>query len=354
MSVETILTLDEKPKHNAIEIKKVKGDGALMALVSKGAQDAYMDAAPEIFDITKEFLSGWHKVVYQSIDYDIVIYNNTHYALTFKRTCDAINHVDIALYNPLKKSVNELIKSIETEVGGQRIDRLHCDDLETQINTNCYIYGGNREITQIGDKLFIPLIMAPFHENNLVMPSAEFHELKINIDFQEPYESKIDLFAKQYYLDTYLRRKFLKEPHQFITYQNQFTGPEKLNGVGTHTFNLNYNHPIYLIYFWGFDKTKITNIRVTFNNHDYYNGGIEELEYMKKCRGLEKVEPVVIFFSQEDLYKQSRDTVNFSRIDYAKLLITTTETEPRDIYIVGQNLQPIRFMTGMYGLAFSK
>jgi hypothetical protein len=274
--------------------------------------------------------------------------------IVFQRNCDAINHVDIALYNPLKNCVDELIESIETEVGGQRIDRLECDDIETQINTNCAIYGGNREITQIGDKLFIPLIMAPFHENNLIMPSAEYHKLTITIKFVESYDSQIDLFAKQYYLNTPQRVEFFKQPHTFITYQNQCSHFNALNNSGTNIFALNYNHPVYLIYFWGFDKTKVTNIRVSFNNYDYYNGGIEELEYMKKCKGLEKVEPVIIFFSQENLYKQSRDTINFSRIDYAKLIISTTETEEKPVYIVGQNLQPIRYMSGMYGLAFSK
>ena len=41
-------------------------------------------------------------------------------------------------------------------------------------------------------------------------------------------------------------------------------------------------------------------------------------------------------------------------IDSAQLYIQSDQYEPTDVYIVGLNLQSIRFANGMMGLAFSK
>ena len=50
---------------------------------------------------------------------------------------------------------------------------------------------------------------------------------------------------------------------------------------------------------------------------------VEPLERIKEERGLKHVEPVILFFSQEDFNSPYQSTVNFSRFDSVTMIINT-------------------------------
>lgn len=340
-----------------IAISNPNSAGMLMALVGKGVQDQYMNGDPKMFDARLQFLTGIHQFSYQKIDV-ITSGGNKRCSYIFKRVCDLVNRIDLVLPNPNKLPLNKIIKSIETEIGGQRLDKIGCSsesfDIETLINTDCALF--KRKISHVNGKTFVPINMAPLYNHNLIPPSCQYHQFKINIDYTQEYESQhikdVELYGNIYYLDTQERRNLFNNPHSFITIQHQYTGIEKMY-CGHTGFKLNFNHPLYLIYFWGFDKSKVRNIKICLNGHNFYNGSAAALENYKLSRGYD-VEPMMFFFSQDDFDKPTKCTVNFSRIDCAQLYIQSDQKEPTDVHIVGLNLQPIRFMSGMAGLAFSK
>jgi hypothetical protein len=330
-----------------------------MALCAKGVQDQYMNGDPKMFDARLQFLTGMHQFSYQKIEVKTTDRNKNRFSYLFKRVCDLVNRIDLVLPNPNKLPLNKIIKCIETEVGGQRLDKIgsSCEsfDIETLIKTDCALF--KRKISHINGKTFVPLSMAPIYDHNMIQPSCKYHDFKINIEYTQEYVQdyefvkNVELYGNIYYLDTHERRKLMNEGHSFITIQHQYTGLEKL--VCGHTaFRLNFNHPVYLIYFWGFDKSKVRNVKICLNGHDFYNGPAEPLEHYKLSRGYD-VEPMMFFFSQEDFHVPTKCTVNFSRIDSAQLYIQSDQREPTDVYIVGLNLQPIRFMNGMMGALYS-
>jgi len=331
--------------------------GVLMGLVAKGAQDVYMNGDPHMFDARLQFLTGIHQFSYQKIDVRTSGGNKNKFSYTFERVCDLVNRIDLVLPNPNNLPLNRIIKCIETEVGGQRLDKIgsSCEgfDIETLIKTDCALF--KRKYSHVNGKTFVPLSLAPLYDHNLMQPSLKYHEFKINIEYTQEYTQHVkdvELYGNIYYLDTNERRKLFNDPYVYLTIQHQYTGLEKML-CGHSSFRMNFNHPVYLIYFWGFDKSKVKNIRICLNGRDFYNGSAEALEHYKLSRGFD-VEPMMFFFSQDDFDKPTKCTLNFSRIDCAQLYILSDQREPTDVHIVGLNLQPIRFMEGMAGLAFSK
>jgi hypothetical protein len=344
--------------------------GALTALVMKGPQDVYFNhesAFADYFNKKKDLL---HKGKYQSVYGKIgeIKFDQEKkghkFSITLDRTCcDLIDKLDIVLKNPNKLSINDIIVHYESEIGGQRIDRvgggIDCDVIDTWIKTNYELfYKKKKDNFQVGNKIFIPLFLAPFYEHNMMpLVALKHHEVKINVWMKEGFLTEstndgIEIWGYKYYLDTEPRTRIKQMPHEMCTIQNQYTGSETMK-YGINKFRLNFNHPVHTIYFWGFDKNKVRNVTLTLNGIKFFEGSIEVLEHLKYNKGY-SFEPVAIFFSQDDFKDRCGGTINFSRIDNAQLIIETDEEIDTEIQIVALNFQILRIMSGMAGLAYSK
>jgi hypothetical protein len=136
------------------------------------------------------------------------------------------------------------------------------------------------------------------------------------------------------------------------TYQSQNTDKEPMV-EGVNTYKLQYNHPIHLVYAWGFDRSKVTNIKMEFKNSQgvwstYFDGTMEELEYYK----IHDVDAMVFYFSRDPFFAKSNSTMNFSRVNGARLVLTTDEKGERMINMGCISSLPIKYQCGMFGLQF--
>lgn len=335
--------------------------GAFLALMAKGRQDVYVDKAlatnADLFDVKSQFLRERHQVVYNKLDVKTERQGQC-VKLTLKRSCDFVNRVDLVIGgNAIAAPVNRMLQRVDVECGGQRIDCLGGSDMdiETQIKTNCVIMNSGkqqqqRRIMHLNERTYIPLVMG------MAFVCATNHEHCVYVTFTEDFDLgkiSVELYGNVYFLDTPGRKLLYLKSNDFVTIQNQFCGAETI-GPGYNSFDLNFNHPVYLIYFWGFDKSKVTNVKLLLNGAAFYDGCLNALEYFKTCSGYGDAEPCMIFFSQDRIGEPVRSSVNFSRLDKAQLVITTSQTEESRVYIVGLNMQPVRMMNGLIGLAFSK
>lgn len=332
------------------EQEKLDICGGLVSLASYGFQDKWMASNDKMFDARPLLLKNRHHVVYKRIECSQEWNDSrTKVRLCIDRTCDLINMLDLRISNPGNlKNLNELIKSIETEFGGQRIDKLG-GDIDTMLRTNCSIFG-RKKITTMNGHTMIPLAMAPLHENNLILPSAEFHKLCINIEFAKPMHDHLQIYGNKYYLDTADRKYLFNNSHEFVVMETQYCGANKIK-KGRNTIKINFNHPLHLIYFWGFDKSKVVNVRLALNTFPYYDGPIDPLEHIKSVRGYDD-DPCMIFFTQDPINAQPKSSVNFSRIDCATLEIDTEDDTEFDVHVVGISYQGLRYMNGMVELGF--
>lgn len=325
-------------------------DGALVGLQAYGHQDRWMKKNKGLFDMHNVLINERYQVVYRKLSYrtESIPKSNCwgqRIKVCIQRTCDLINNLDLMIKNPNN------IKSIEVSYGGQRFDKVYSFE---QLKTLAVIF--KRDITVHDDAgvgiYAIPLCMAPFHSNNLVFPSVEHHELQIYIEFHDSYDDLLEIYGDMYFLETEDRKRLATVQHEFATIQSQYCGPEKIQ-KGTNCVRVNFNHPVYMIYFYGLDKSKINNIKLSFDTAVYYDGPVYPLEHRKLVCGFGQVEPLMIMFSTDEFNKVTRSTINFSRIDNAVLEIDTDESDT-EVHVVGLNCQGVRYMNGMYGLVYSK
>ena len=170
-----------------------------------------------------------------------------------------------------------LIKSVEVEIGGQRIDKHYgrwlsiwnsltipsgkVDGYNNMIGntTDMYLHSTSPE-NKSGKTLYIPLQFWFCRNAGLALPliALQYHEVKFNIEFAaladlidavysdysgSPALANTSLWIDYIYLDTDERRRFAQTSHEYLIEQLQFTGDESLAGVNNKV-KLNFNHPV--------------------------------------------------------------------------------------------------------------
>jgi len=191
-----------------------------------------------------------------------------------------------------------MIKMVEVEIGGQRIDRHYGDWLHiwneltqtaghaagyasmvgnvprltqpingTAIGTSSAVLGvsddyanGTNDTTASmpAVTLYIPLEFWFCRNPGLALPliALQYHEVKINIEFRDsascswsvgnvvvPSLSAASLYVDYVYLDTDERRRFAQVSHEYLIEQLQFTGDESVSSTA-NKIKLNFNHPV--------------------------------------------------------------------------------------------------------------
>jgi len=292
--------------------------GGLLQLVAYGAQDVYLTGNPQI---------TFFKVVYRrhtnfSIE-SIVQSPNGNPAFGSRITCQISRNGDLLHKLMLEATIDlpetsadspknayiqpwvgyNILKSLEIEIGGQRIDKqygqwmyiwneLTCpsekyDGMNRMISGQNIVNSDNNpyKIDQgtAGDNttkkkinLKIPLEFWFCRNVGLALPliALQYHEVKINIEFNDKTKvfitpgtvknyqvnvetspedvvagaidavlSDVKLYADYIFLDTDERRRFAQLSHEYLIEQVQFTGSEAVTVANIAT-RLNFNHPV--------------------------------------------------------------------------------------------------------------
>ena len=280
--------------------------GGLMQLVAYGAQDIYLTGNPQI---------TFFKVVYRrhtnfSMESIEQTFNGTadfgrKVVCTVSRNGDLIHRVYLQVTLPGVKCASgdyfrwvnwvghALVKNVEVEIGGQRIDKHYGDWLHiwNELTQTCgkqdgyanmvgnvdrlfrpvgTVTGqgagkGTSSISQAGGTegempevvLYIPLQFWFCRNPGLALPliALQYHEVRINIEFRTMAEccgvnstvpsvalGGASLYVDYIYLDTDERRRFAQVSHEYLIEQLQFTGDESVNSTN-QKIKLNFNHP---------------------------------------------------------------------------------------------------------------
>jgi len=299
--------------------------GGLMQLVSYGAQDIYISGNPQI-TFWKVLYKRHTNFAVESIE---VTFNgqadfNKRVTAVINRNADlmyktyvqvVLPQIDLRLTNGTFGAGNatagfrwlnyighRLIKQVEVEIGGQRIDRQYGDWMQiwTQLSTDAgtvtaleSIIGNTHDLvltkrtTGLGldatcaasettvscvprqgtpaKTLYIPLQFWFCRNPGLAIPliALQYHEVRINVDFEtwqncSYYESSVgqvstsaapqslaaaSLYVDYVYLDTEERRRFAQQSHEYLIEQVQYTGAESITS-SSNKIQLNFNHPV--------------------------------------------------------------------------------------------------------------
>jgi Large eukaryotic DNA virus major capsid protein/Major capsid protein N-terminus len=251
--------------------------GGLMQLVAYGAQDLYLTGEPEITffkNIYKRHTNYSVEAIEQTFNGQVGF--GKRVSCTISRNGDLITNMylevvmeaDGATWFP----VEALVKEVELEIGGQKIDRHYSDWFRiydelfrTGTQKNAYFRMTNfpnedRVIgTPIKRRLYLPLIFFFNKEPGMALPliALQFHEVKVHFTFSNASEiegiktvgSDLDatLYVDYVYLDTEERKRFASSNHEMLIEQLQFTGNESIT-LGQNkvqkNIRLNFNHPV--------------------------------------------------------------------------------------------------------------
>jgi len=248
--------------------------GGLLQLVAYGAQDVYLTGNPQI---------TFFKAVYRrhtnfALEAIEQTFNGTpdfsqRVSCQISRNGDLINRVYLQLRltgttNYCKYFGLRLVKQVDIEIGGQRIDRHYShwlyiwNELSLPVskregyNDMVGAYGGTVG-TNINKTLYVPLEFWFCRNVGLALPliALQYHEVKIYVAFEDVancYESSAgtpakpsftaSLWVDYIFLDTDERRRFAQLSHEYLIEQLQFTGEEALTSTNVKA-KLNFNHP---------------------------------------------------------------------------------------------------------------
>ena len=273
--------------------------GGLMQLVAYGAQDIYLTGNAQI---------TFFKVVYRrhtnfSMESIEQTFNGQadfgkKVTATISRNGDLIHRVYLQVTLPSVRTTQDnasfrwlnwighvLVKNVEVEIGGQRIDKHYGDWMHiwneltqtaghqsgyanmvgnvprlTQPINGIAATGGDCDATACMPQttLFVPLQFWFCRNAGLALPliALQYHEVKINLEFREaadclwkrgvvatPQLVAASLWVDYIYLDTDERRRFAQVSHEYLIEQLQFTGDESVTSA-SNKIKLNFNHPV--------------------------------------------------------------------------------------------------------------
>ena len=306
--------------------------GGLLQLVAYGAQDVYLTGNPQI---------TFFKVVYrrhtnfaiEAIQQTPTGSNSLGSRVSFQitRNGDLIHRV--YFYGKIAATGNvalvpnfghKLLKTIELEIGGQRIDKHYSEwlyiwnELSLPVGKrdgyNVMVGANGRNISTkltSGQKyeLYVPLEFWFCRNVGLALPliALQYHEVKINIEYESDvlmvdksatnftfeeetkplvsgmvYNPNITLtgsvkleeatlWVDYIFLDTDERRRFAQLSHEYLIEQLQFTGADSITGGTTDSMKsirMNFNHPCKELV-WTIKKT---DAGVYWNNYSTAGG----------------------------------------------------------------------------------
>ena len=383
--------------------------GGLMQLVAYGAQDIYLSGNPQI---------TFFKVVYRrhtnfSMEaIDQTFNGNADFGkkvtCTISRNGDLIHRVYVQVSLPSLSTDkwvewvgHKLIKSVEIEIGGQRIDKHYGDWLHiwnelSQTEGHWAGYkimvsgadeddfsgalshpGDDTPVTGAARTLFIPLQFWFCRNPGLALPliALQYHEVKVNVEFapandcrsgtadQAPSFVSATLYVDYIYLDTDERRRFAQVTHEYLIEQLQFTGDEKAQSK----LKLNFNHPVKEL-IWveqpanpkvGEYVTTYSEAHIQLNGHDrtsarkapYYQL-VQPYQHHERVPTDPKQPINVYSFALKPEEHQPSGTCNMSRIDNATLNLANVDSN-NTVKVFAVNYNVLRIMSGMGGLAYS-
>ena len=390
-----------------------------MQLVAYGAQDIYLTGNPQI---------TFFKVVYRrhtnfSMEAIEQTWNGSsttdgRCTATISRNGDLVHKMYFEVNGTTQSGTDhdnpgsEWIKSVEIEVGGQKIDKHSGKWMETWaeltepnpsgivaaavVNTghgdgtnfqNMSGMGGVFAVSGAAITLFVPLQFWFCRNPGLALPliALQYHEVKVILDhviattFNSSSSITNKLWCDYIYLDTDERRRFAQVSHEYLIEQVQ----EQSLSTAT-TQELNFNHPVKELV-WssaegaaglvvGTSLVKICSaitgtFQLKLNGHDRFaardykyfsrvqvwqhhsgNGGLASgTAWGGAAASNDSI--CVYSFALKPEEHQPSGTCNFSRIDNAQIVSSNAFVANTEIYAVNYNV--LRIMSGMGGLAYS-
>ena len=283
-----------------------------MQLVAYGAQDIYLTGNPQItfFKVVYRRHTNFSMEAIEQTLNGTAGYGNTVSA-TISRNGDLVGrmYVEHTVTTSSKAMCqnygNAILKEVELEIGGQKIDKhtarwlqVYADLTEpnssgispalTTTGQNIGTPYQNMAMTGYGytgsnvapTRAFVPLRFWFCRNPGLALPliALQYHEVKVSITFNtEAYvlsssaaTSTFKLWADYIYLDTDERRRFAQVSHEYLIEQVQIQSDSVSSGISKN-IEINFNHPVKELIWIFTDATKLNRTGAADTQEAGYN-----------------------------------------------------------------------------------
>lgn len=386
--------------------------GGLMQLVAYGAQDAFLSGNPQItfFKVVYRRHTNFAQEAIEQTFNGTVDFGRKVSA-TISRNGDLIHKMYLQVELPaltggtqgwIEYIGHHMIKEVEIEVGGARIDRhygqwLHIwSELTLTAASEANYKKMVGQVTAVTSPLttipaytlYVPLKFWFCENAGLALPliALQYHEVKVNVEFRPAVECYIttagstttpvltsaSLYADYIFLDTDERRQFAQVAHEYLIEQLQFTGSEAFSSTAVRQ-KLNFNHPVKEIVWvaqldtaataktWG-DFTSsganhLVDAKLLLNGQDRFSTRKASYfnlvqPYQHHTRG-PAVGVYCYSFALKPEEHQPSGSVNMSRIDNATMQLSFASSAALKLYTYAKNYNVFRIVSGMGGLAYA-
>ena len=281
--------------------------GGLMQLVAYGAQDVYLTGNPQItfFKVVyKRHTNFSMEPIEQTFNGNADFGQSPHVHIT--RNGDLITKMYLRADIPaiclnnldderrekhqiawVRKLGHALIRSVEIQIGGSRIDKHYGNWLNIWYELTHEVGLEDGYAKMIGDipelaalskansngviknkyTIYVPLQFWFCRNNGLALPliALQYHEVRVYFEFRNKHEllvhngelkeydiaslGNVSLLVDYIYLDTEERRRFAQVSHEYLIEQLQTTGEDSITS-NNYKGRLNFNHPSKAL-FWG-------------------------------------------------------------------------------------------------------
>lgn len=270
--------------------------GGLLQLVAYGAQDVYLTGNPQItffkvvyrrhtnfsLESIQQTFNGnfdWGGRVTCQISRNGDLVHKMYVEVELEKLTNSSSITNILTEN-LDRYVNyighRLLKSVEVEIGGQRIDKQYSHWMyiwnELSLNSGkkdgySEMIGADTDMTSFKDnKVFVPLEFWFCRNIGLALPliALQYHEVKVNIEIESfanstyngtAYTKDSDitsgvvaiknatLWCDYVFLDTDERKRFAQLSHEYLIEQLQLN-ENSLTSASEQSVPLTMNHPV--------------------------------------------------------------------------------------------------------------
>lgn len=362
---------------------------ALIDLVAKGAQDAYITGDPEVSFFRQNYKRHTNFAIKpERIDYIGNFDGGNEVVIPIRSKGDLISYVWIeedgictsGVSTGLYSSDDTSVTEFSLFIGGQEVCKL--DSLFVQgvhnilykdnpSKSSCAVTTSETKENAGTGHYIIPFFFSEDWTKSLPLVALQYHNVEIRIKCRSNLLklNSAKVFGMYVYLDTEERNFFVNNQHELLITQLQY---QPMNLTDTDIDLSYFNHPVKSVHIVTSGSSTAWPVQYTFDNATMYINGTPLFENMSNVFH-HNVVPEMHTTNLPDsvldtapLYtwpfcltinkSQPSGTLNFSRIDNAKITISNPTYDktstPNIIRAYGVNYNILRIKNGMAGVAF--
>ena len=360
---------------------------ALIELVSVGAQDVYITGDPQVSFFRQNYKRYTNFAMKpERLDYIGTFGANNEVVIPIRSKCDLMSYIwieDTRISNVQTNSdgLFSAGASSPTEfglwIGGQKVSQL--DSLFIQgvhnpllrdntAKASCAVTTNNKKSNHGGDHFMIPFFFGEDWTKVLPLVALQYHDVEIRIKCRDGYTpvGTPKVWGNYIYLDTDERKYFTDNEHELLITQTQH---QLASNTDTEIDLTYFNHPVKSVHLVSGKATgNDWDSEFTFQKSSLYINGVPLFEDTSNVYHHTVVPEMHSTDLPDDILEdlptftwpfclnlskmQPTGTLNFSRIDNAKLALVgpTGGNALHRIYAVNYNV--LRIKNGMAGVAF--